>query len=180
MFRNLTDTQVLGGLAFCLLAGESVDGQTVSATIKPDTSPDTNWKQLGCIKNVGFEKKEQAYTTSCPGEAGGYEDDTTTFVTEDMIILESDHMNDIVHQLQYGLTAPPTPGTEQAIFAKANRELYGWLKLQARKLDGSDLLLMDVWCKITLRTGYKFQNGLTANALSFKALKSAGNGILFN
>jgi len=178
-FRALTETQVLGGLAFCLLAGESVDSQTVSSTVKPDTDPTTNWKQLGCVKAVAFEVKKKDFVQECPSETGGYSENTTSIVTEDVIVLETETLGDIVHQLQFGLTAAPTPGTEQAVFAKAERKLYGWLKLQGRKLDGTDLLIMDVWCEITLRTGYKFMNGLTANALAFKALKAAGNGIKF-
>lgn len=178
-FRNLVDTQVLGGLAFCLLAGETVDAQTVSATVKPDTDPTTNWKQLGCIKAVAFENKKKDFVQECPSESGGYSENTIMVSTEDVIVLESEAMSDIAHQLQFGLTAVPTPGTEQAIFAKTERKLLGWLKLQGRKLDGTDLMIMDVWCEITLRTGYKFQNGLTANALAFKALKAAGNGIKF-
>lgn len=178
-FRNLTETQVLGGLAFCVLEGETVDAQTVSSTVKPDTVPTTNWKQLGCVKNVSFETKKKDFTQECPSEAGGYSETTLSIVTEDVIVLETETLGDIVHQLQFGLTSAPTPGTEQAVFTKAERKLYGWLKLQGRKLDGTDLLVMDAWCEITLKTAYKFQNGLTANALAFKVVKSAGNGIKF-
>lgn len=179
-FRTLVEKQVLGGFAFVLLAGEVVDTLTVSATVKPDTSPLTNWKQMGCIKSVAFETKTKDYTTECPSETGGYSEEPEMVVIRDSIILESDHMSDIVQRLQFGLTGAPTPGTSQAVFENASRKLQGWLKLQGRQLDGTDMILLDVWCEITLKSGYKFQNGLTANALEFRALRSSGNGIVFN
>lgn len=179
-FRPLVEKQVLGGFAFVVLEGEVVDAVTVSSAVKPDTDPLENWKQLGCIKSVAFEVKTKDYTTECPSETGGYSEEPEVVVIRDSIILESDHMSDIVQRLQFGLTGAPTPGTTQSVFQNASRKLKGWLKLQGRKLNGTDMILLDVWCEITLKTAYKFQNGLTANALEFRALTSAGNGIEFN
>lgn len=173
---------VIGGFAYFVESGKTVDSQTVSSTVKPDTDPATNWTDstLGTILNfkLGTESIDASYLA--PLASGGYGKINRKLVTQDFITLKTREMGELVHRLQMGLTAEIAKGTAQTPGLATERKVLGWLRIQGRQLDGTDRFIVDGWCEATLEETGEFNDKVVEPVLRFTFVKGvAGNSINF-
>ena len=179
--------RLLGGFAFFIESGLTVDSQTVGPTIKPDTSPPTNWTDytLGTIMNFAFQKEEMDASFMAPQTQGGpYQKVNRKFVNQRSVVLETREMGDIVFRLEHGLTAITT-GTAQTPGNVYDPKIEGWLRLQGRDLPGTDALILDWWVEALLESKHKFEEKIATPSIRFTLIPAvngtvvAGNSINF-
>ncbi len=173
---------LIGGFAFFVENGKTVDGQTVGPAIKPDVSPTSNWLNgnLGHILEFeqGVEESDQSYMRV--NISGGYTKVNRKFVTEDFLILKTRHMTEWVWRLQQGFAAEINEGTAQTPGAQLDRSISGWLRIQGRQLGGYDRFIQDWWCEMRLAEAPKFADKVTSPSLRFTLVSGiAGNASNF-
>jgi hypothetical protein len=163
---------LIGGFAFFVENGKTVDAQTVGPTIKPDVVPTSNWldRTLGHILEFeqGVEESDQSYMRL--NVAGGFSKQNRKFVTEDFIILKTRHMSEPVWRLQQGFAAEIAEGTAQTPGGALERSITGWLRIQGRQLGGYDRFIQDWWCEMRLAEAPKFSPSVTAPSLRFSLI----------
>lgn len=174
---------MIGGFAYFLENGVTVDSQTVAATVKPDAVPTTNWTDatLGTILNFKFgnEKIDSPYME--PLASGGYAKKNRSFVTQDHVILQTREMGELVWRLQMGLTAKIAEATAQTPGLSLDRKIEGWLRLQGRALSGFDRFIMDWWCEVRLESDNAFDEKVVTPSLRFTLIKAvAGTAVAGN
>jgi hypothetical protein len=169
---------LLGGFAYFVEAGTTVDGQVVGPTIKPDVDPTSNWTNgsLGDVLNFEFdnEKIDSPYLQAQP--TGGHAKINRSFVVQDWVLLQTRQMSEIVWRLKHGLAAKIVEGTAQTPGAKLDRKIEGWLRLQGRALNGYDRFLLDWWCEVRLESKNKFDEKVVMPVLRFTQIRSV-NGV---
>ena len=171
--------RLIGGFAYFAESGVTIDSQVVSATIKPDTSPATNWTDgsLGTLLNFAFEREEQDSSFMAPQTQGGpYKKVNRKFVTQRSVMIETREMGDLVFRLEHGLTAIAT-GTAQTPGNVYDPKIEGWLRLQGRDLPGTDAFLLDWWCEVRLESKHKFDEKVPTPSLRFTLIDAVG-GVL--
>ena len=175
----------IGGFAYFVESGLTVDAQTVGATVKPDASPTTNWTD-GNLGNVlefkyGNESIDSPFMRVLP--QGGREKVNRKFVTQDFVVLKTREMAEIVHRLQMGVTGVIAEGTAQTPGLQLDRKIEGWLRLQGRSLGGFDRFLHDWWCEVRLDADNVFGEQVVTPSLRFTMIKAvagvavAGNSV---
>lgn len=174
---------LLGGFAYFVESGLTVDSATVGPTIKPDMSPATNWTNgsLGTILNFefGLEKTDSPYMA--PQASGGFAKVNRSFVTQDYVILQAREMNELVWRLQSGFTSIVTEGTAQTPGLLLDRKIFGWLRLQGRNTNGNDRFIMDWWAECRLESKQKFDDKVVSPSLRFTLIPSvAGTAVAGN
>ncbi len=187
MAAPLNLERFLGGFAYFIEAGTTVDAQVVSATIKPDVSPLTNWsdRSLGSILSLSHEPKFEDDPFKKPAATGGWEEVPRKYVVADYLNMESREMGENLLRLELGLNAKIEEGTAQTPFATTKRQIDGWLRLQARQETGQDLLILDVWVTLELTEGIKAEGKVTQPKFRFTVIKTvagvavAGNSVVF-
>lgn len=173
---------LIGGFAYFIPSGSSVDSQTVSSTVKPDTAPATNWttNTLGDILNFKFGKEEEDASYLAPQASGGYAKINRKFVVQDYVTLKTRQMGEIVHRLSMGVTAEIALGTAQTPGLAQDRKIEGWLRLQGRQLGGTDLFILDWWAEARIEETGEFNNKVVEPVLRFTQIKGvAGNSLNF-
>jgi hypothetical protein len=175
----------IGGFAYFLEAGITVDAQTVAATVKPDAVPTTNWTDatLGDVLDFkyGNEKIDSSYLRANP--SGGREKINRSFVTQDFVTIKTRQMAEIVHRLQMGVTSLIAEGTAQTPGLQLDRKIEGWLRLQGRNFNGYDRFIHDWWCEVRLDSDNTFDEKVVTPSLRFTMIKSvagvsvAGNSV---
>ncbi len=177
----------LGGFAYFVESGITVDAQTISPLIKPDMVPATNWntRSLGTILEIKHGTKDKDNSYSRPSAAGGWEEVPRKFVIADHLDMKTREMGEQLLRLECGLTGAITEGTAQTPYAKTDRRIEGWLRLQARQDTGQDLLIMDVWASMELTEGLAAAGKVSEPKMRFSVIKTynnaviAGNSIVF-
>lgn len=175
-------TILLGGFAYFVESGTTVDLQVVSSTVKPDVDPPTNWtdRALGDILNFKFGNEKTDASFLKPMASGGYAKINQTFVTQDFLTLKTRQMGELVERLNHGLTAAITTGTAQTPGLALDRKVEGWLRLQGRKLTGDDRFILDWWCEVRVEETGEFNEKVTEPVLRFTLIKGvAGNSVNF-
>lgn len=150
--------ELIGGFAYAVENGTTVDNDTVSTTYLPDVTPVDNWPWMGCIEAVRFSDERSTDPIACPKATGGYEILDREKVDKVYIDLVLRNANEWTKRLQYGLGAAIVAGTAQTPFTETLPEITGWLKLQGRQQDGTDAVRMDVWCKFRLQEIPNWEN----------------------
>lgn len=178
---------IIGGFAYFIESGLTVDAQTVSPTVKPDNDPTTNWTDhtLGTVLNFkpGNEKIDSKFLRPLP--SGGHELVNRSFVTQDYVVIQTREMHELVWRLQMGLTAQIAEGTAQTPGLSKDRKIEGWLRLQGRNLTGYDRFIQDWWCECRLETENAFDEKVVTPSLRFTLIKAvsgvavAGNSTNF-
>lgn len=171
---------LIGGFAYFVESGTTVDTQTVSSTVKPDVDPTTNWtaSTLGDILNFKFgdEKVDMSYQR--PLSSGGYEKVNRSHVVQDFVTIKTRQMGELVARLQHGLSAEIATGTAQTPGLTLDRKVLGWLRIQGRQLGGGDRFIMDWWCEARLEETGEFNNQVVEPVLRFTQIKGvAGNSV---
>ena len=187
MSAPLNLERFLGGFAWFIEAGLTVDAQTISPLIKPDTVPLTNWtdRSLGDILSLKLGNKSEDRSFKRPGTSGGWEIVPRTVVMQDYLELKSRQMGEQLLRLQFGLEARIVEGTAQTPFANTERRIEGWLRLQSREESGLDLLILDVWVSLELTGGIVADGKVSEPEFRLTVIKSsngvaiAGNSIVF-
>jgi hypothetical protein len=187
MSAPLTIERFLGGFAWFIEKGLTVDAQTVSHLIKPDMVPATNWtdRSLGDILSLKPGNKPEDRTYSRPSVFGGWEDVPKTVIKSDFFDLKSRQMGEQLLRLQFGLTGIIVDGVAQTPFAASTRSIDGWLRLQARQETGVDMVILDFWSTMELTAGISADGKVTEPELRFTVIKAvggvavAGNSIVF-
>lgn len=177
----------LGGFAYFVESGITVDGQVISATIKPDVDPLANWssRSLGSILALKHEVKTKDNSYQKPSASGGWEEVPRKFVIQDFLDLESREMGEQLLRLEFGLNAIIAEGTAQTPFADTDRRIEGWLRLQARQENGQDLAILDFWSTMELVSGIVADGKVTQPKFRFTVIKTvsgtavAGNSVVF-
>ena len=169
---------LLGGFAYFVEAGLTVDAQTVGPAIKPDTSPLTNWTDgtLGTILSFEFDEEKIDSPFMRPLPYGGYEKINRSYVTQDFVKMQTREMNELVWRLQHGLTAKISEGNAQTPGLSQDRKIEGWLRIQGRQLGGLDRFLQDWYCEVRLESKEKFEAKVVTPTLRFTQLKAV-NGV---
>lgn len=175
----------VGGFAFFIENGVTVDAQTVSPTVKPDTVPTTNWTDntLGNVLDFkyGSEKIDSPFMRVLP--QGGREKVNRSFVVQDFVVLKTREMHEIVHRLQMGVTGIIAEGTAQTPGLQQDRKIEGWLRLQGRNYTGFDRFIHDWWCEVRLDADNMFDEKVVTPSLRFTMIKAvagvavAGNSV---
>ncbi len=170
---------LIGGFAFVVESGLSVDGGTIGPTIKPDMVPATNWTDgsIGSILDFKFGTVEVDASYSRPSPAGGREQINRKFVTQDFVDIEAREMNELVWRLQHGFTSKIVEGTAQTPGLQVDRKIDCWLRLQGRVLGGLDRFIQDWWAECRLIQGTVADGKVSQPKLRFTQYKTAG-GIL--
>lgn len=177
----------LGGFAWFVESGITVDAQTISPLIKPDVTPLSNWsdRSLGSILDLKHATKDKDNSFGRPAASGGWEEVPRKFVIQDFLDLKSREMGEQLLRLEFGLNATIVEGTAQTPFASTDRRIEGWLRLQARQETGQDLLILDFWSTLELTGGIVADGKVTEPAFRFTVVKTyngaliAGNSIVF-
>lgn len=184
----MSETAFLGGLAFWAEMGREVDDGasgmvTVGQNVKPANDIANNMDQLSCLRGVRFEPKVKTVGTKNCFYGVNYNEEDVKRVVEDVVVFTSDDMDELVHRLQFGLSAAvEVGGAEVNAFASSDRKIYGWLKLQAhRPGSGENLLTVDMWGYLELGTPVEWQDGISQPTLRFvhKGGSSLGTPIVF-
>lgn len=167
---------LIGGYAFFIPSGESVDGQTVSSVIKPDVSPATNWTAYSLGNILDFyqdtEESDQSFLAVTPN--GGYAKRERGYVIADHYHLKTRQVSEPVWRLSKGFTAKIDEGTAQTPGAAVLRFLTGWLRVQGRQLGGYDQFIEDWWCEMRLKEPLKYSPAVSAPSLRFTLSQSVG------
>jgi hypothetical protein len=187
MAKPTLKERLLGGFIYFVEGGLTVDSQVVSALIKPDTTPLTNWTDgsIGTVLNFSFEKEEMDSSFMAPQAAGGpYKKINRKFVSQRSLMVETREMGDLVFRLEHGL-APIVIGQAQTPGTVYDPKIEGWLRLQGRDLPGTDALIMDWWCEVRLESKHKFDEKIPTPALRFTLIDAVngapvtGNSVVF-
>jgi hypothetical protein len=178
---------ILGGFAYFVESGLTVDAQTISATVKPDTDPTTNWTNatLGNVLNFKFgnESIDSPFMQALP--SGGHQKINRSYVVQDFLTLQTREMNELIWRLQAGLTVVIAEGTAQTPGLSKDRKIEGWLRLQGRNINGFDRFIQDWWCEVRLEGENVFDEKVVTPSLRFTLIKAvagvavAGNSTNF-
>ncbi len=171
--------KLIGGFAYALEEGKTVDGDVISATYFPGVSPTTNWLSAGDILEVRFSDKRETDPIKVPSAQGGYIEDEREIIVADYIDLVLRDFNEWVHRLQFGLISEIVLDTAQAIFTETDRDIQGLLKLQGRQQSADDLVRIDCWGKFTLIETPDWAAKYGQPVLRFQKPESALNPTVF-
>lgn len=176
--RLLVARPKIGGFAYFLVSGVTVNAVTVSAAAKPDNNPATNWPSIGRVLSFQPEMKEQEDVFLVPLRSGGYEEQDESHVVAQMFNIDLQDMNDISYEMMFGLS-PITLGTAQIPANVLQRKVTGWLAYEAVQQDTDLLCYMNVWGEFKLREQPVFGPEATVSKLRFRQKYSAIAGITF-
>lgn len=171
--------RLVGGFAFFVEAGVTVDGSAVSASYLPDNSPTDNWPSAGKILTATPSVETQADPVNVPRAGGGYIKEDRQIVLADYIDLELKSFNEWVHRQQWGLAAAIALDTAYAPFATVDRAIRGGMLLQGRHQGGTDLVRASVYCEARLATAPPWAPNYGKPVLRVQVLESAVNSIVF-
>lgn len=171
---------LLGGFAYFVESGLTVDAQTIAATVKPDVDPLTNWTDgsLGSILNFQFGEESMDSPYMRPLPSGGFEKVNRKFTVQDWVEIEAREMNELVWRLQHGLAAKIAEGTAQTPGTVLDRKIEGWLRLQGRIIGGNDRFLQDWWCEVRLIGGTVADGKVSQPKLRFTQIKAVAGVIV--
>lgn len=169
---------IIGGFAYFVEAGLTVDAQTIGPSVKPDNDPLSNWTDhtLGTVLNFKPDNVKIDSPYLEPQPSGGHALKNRSFVTQDFLVIQTREMSELVWRLQMGLTAQIAEGTAQTPGLELDRKIQGWLRLQGRNLTGYDRFIQDWWCECRLETGNAFDDKVVTPSLRFTLIKSV-NGV---
>ncbi len=176
--RLLTLRPKIGGFAYFLRAGDTVDSVTVSATGKPDNDPTTNWTDIGVVAMFQPRVEEQEDKYRKPLPSGGYVNVDETHVTGEFFDVDLENMTDIAFEMMFGMSKI-TLGTAQLGGRVLERKVNGWLSYQGRQQSGTDLVQINVWVQARLREMPAFGVEPSLAKLSFQRLHSDLDTIVF-
>jgi hypothetical protein len=187
MSAPLNLERFIGGFAWFIEAGLTVDAQTITPLIKPDVTPLTNWtdRSLGDILSLKLESKSEDRSYKRPSTGGGWEIVPRTVIMQDSIAMKSRQMGEQLLRLQFGLETTIVEGTAQTPFANSERRIEGWLRLQSREESGMDLMILDAWTNMELTGGIVADGKVSEPEFRLTIIKSyagvslAGNSIVF-
>ena len=176
---------IIGGFAFFVESGLTVDGITVAATAKPDNAPTTNWTDatLGDILNFEFGNESVDLAYMAPLASGGFGKINRKAVTQDYVVLQTRQIQELYFRLQGGLAAAIAEGAAQTPGTVLDRQIQGWLRIQGRALTGFDRFVMDWWCEARIEGKAKFENKVMEPQIRFTLIRAvngsavAGNAI---
>ena len=147
---NLQKT-MLGSTLYFIESGVTVDTVTVSKTAKPDISPTSNWRTLGCVNDLTPYRVTEEDTPFKCFEGARYRQETTSVVLEDGWEFTLKNHAEPIYRLMLGLAAEVADDTPVIPYAKNVREIYGWLKFQATNVNqAQDIWTMDLWGKLEM------------------------------
>ena len=177
----------IGSFAYLIPLGVTVDGAVVSATVKPDITPLTNWTDynIGSVLgfNPGAETEDRSYKK--PNARGGWIKVPRTVAVADFVDLKTREMGELLLRLQFGLTDAIVEGTAQTIFGNSVRTIQAWAKFHLRQEDGTDLCIGDMLCYVELKKGIVGDGKVTEPEFRLTCIPEvdgvlvAGNSIVF-
>lgn len=156
-----------------VLFAEEASG-TSDALTKP-AAANAAWK---IIDNVEILKKgviQHEEPFSAPDPDTGWADGKDVFTLADFFDATMRSTNELTKRLSYGVAAPIVQGTAQTPFAKADRRVRGWIKIQNRLHLGTDRERIDIWCDVRLKEDPATEKKVQIPVLEFWKLKSALN-----
>jgi len=179
---------LLGGFAYFIESGTVITDATpspytspytVSATVKPDIDPATNWTahSLGNILDFKFGVEEEDYPVMRVLPNGSRVKVPRKIVVADFLDLTAQEMNELCLRLQHGVTTKIVEGTAQTPGATNDRRIDGWLRLQGRAMGNFDVFIQDWWCQVRLIEGTKADGKFSEPKLRFHQYKAV-NGVM--
>lgn len=142
--------ELLSGFLFFVEAGETVDTQVISATIKPDNSPTTNWTDRPDQTKIEIEHTYIVEEDMVPSAQGGFVSQETRYRTGSKISFTDRNISEQWERMSYGLKTKIAATTAQLPFAAQDNAIFGWLKIQQLNQEGTTRIICDVWGKLIL------------------------------
>jgi hypothetical protein len=164
---------LIGAFAFFIENGTSVDSQTVSSTVKPDTDPATNWTaySIGDVINCKFSEESVDLPYLKPLTSGGYAKINKKMVVQDFVTMKTRQMGEMIARMQHGLASAIATGTAQTPGISLDRKVEGWLRIQGRQLGGGDRFILDWWCEARIEETGEFNEKVVEPVLRFTQIK---------
>jgi hypothetical protein len=142
---------MMGSTLFFIEQGVTVDSVTVSKLAKPDVDPATNWRTLGCVNDLTPYRVTEEDTPFKCFDGTRFRQETTTVVLEDGWEFTLKNHCEPIYRLMLGLTAEVQDDTPVVPYEQNVREIYGWLKFQARNVNANgDIWVKDIWGKLEM------------------------------
>jgi hypothetical protein len=148
---NLQKT-MLGSTLYFIESGLTVEGAVVGPTIKPDITPTTNWRTLGCVNELTpYQVTEEDTPFTC-FEGTRYRQESSTVVLQDGWEFTLKNHCEPIYRLMLGLDAEFSTNAATVIPYKKNiRQIYGYLKFQAKNVNkDQQIWTMDLWGKLEM------------------------------
>lgn len=172
---NLQKT-MLGSTLFFVESGLLIDGVTVSKVAKPDIDPTSNWRELGCANDLTPYRVTEDDTPFKCFDGKRFRQESTTVVLEDGWEFTLKNHCEPIYRLMLGLSAEITDDTPVVPYAENIREIYGWLKFQARNIiQQGDIWVMDLWGKLEMIEVPTYNDKSVFPRLRFKNESSGEN-----
>lgn len=156
------------------------DNETYTESNAPDVS--TNYEAvpaLGCIEQAAFSVEAQETEFFCPKSTGGYERTVETSEVSDYIDLTCQYYNELVHRMQFGVSAAIVEANSQIPFRKKNRRVRGWFFVHAIDQNGDTVLELKQRAEVRLNTAPPFENAYGKPVLRFQCLDNSLNTVVF-
>lgn len=176
--NSIATTETLTG-AGNVFGAATLTGGVSGDEIGVDTKPTdfTGWK-FGCLNQVEPQTETQTEDRECSrGVSGGFRLKKRQWVTRDMAQVTTLEFNQLHHRLAYGLSADPTPGTEQTPYDQTFREISGWMRLEKNKEEGGPFLDLEVRAVLRLPSQPTIKNETASPVWEFEYVGDDGGGL---
>ena len=168
--------QIIGNQLFFVREGVTVDSVTVSAAVKPDTDPTTNWITIGTAEKVQVKQEVERLRLMSP-QPGAYGLKKTLTRSKGLTLTCTiQELSELFYEMLFlaqggaagaGLTADYVPLSGDGI-------VRGWLKVQQYDQDNVLRNVVDLWVELTT-DDITFDDNLAKWPLKAAVLKNALN-----
>ncbi len=176
MAQDLTRL-VAGNFCWFVRGGTTVDGGVVSATVKPDNNPESNWTSMGCIEAMSVDNPKNLWEPECP-TVNGYETDAVHTLKKDLIFtITYNEISNVFWEMLLNTNGPvPDAGTTGFVPNDSSGLTEGWWKFQIYDTIGGLIkTTLDLWGTGSINTGTNLDNQGTTWSMDLKVNKSTLN-----
>ena len=155
--------------------GETVDSSTVDEDNPPDYSPQSNWRNMGCINNADFERTyNDENILYCPSP-GSYKETGRKYGGTTMIVRVG-LQNPNVDFWQIGFGASSLDGSNVFTPDSQGQPRKGWIQIQSYESASEDNLVnLKFWAQMQVDTNFSFANAPTQPVLRLLVLDNILN-----
>lgn len=167
---------ILGGHLFCAREGETIDSVVMSATVKPDTTPESNWTTshtIGCVSAFEMRPTVETQELRCPSP-GKYKTRQKRVISSSLeMAFQIQEFGKLEFELLMNSDVKIPSGG--AFIPDGLTDLVrGWWKFQSYDSDDTNILNFDVWAEARIEP-YQFGEQLDTHALILTVLDSTLN-----
>lgn len=151
-----------------------------SGTSDSSTKPAANssaWKEVGLVQRLKH-MPDQLTEPYSEMTANGWRNLKDVYTLADVFELTTREVSELFHRLDMGTSTALEAGTAQAPFAKSDRKVLGWIKLQHRQHSGTDRVILDAYCEVRLKTAPDIEKKTVEPIFELYVLTSALNALV--